>query len=414
MGTTTRRDFLKNVALGGTVTGLGISAAGLFPRLIYSEEKSVLNKIVYRQLGSTGFKVSEIGFGAMNMRDPELVQAAIDSGINYIDTANGYMNGVNEEIIGSVMKSKREKVFLTTKISGRDPGNMPDMLQTSLKRLQTDHVDLLLLHNISSTEPILNADMIKFFDNARSKGYTRFVGFSTHNFQGEFPEAAIKDKFWDAVLVVYNYFSPPEIGESIKKVREAGLAVIAMKSLLKMEYGPSSESREASDQPRTQRSRQQREPIGDIREDKTSNVTPQQALLKWVLNNPHVDTVIPGMTSFEHVAEDVAVMGMKLSFNDEATLRRFSENTKGRYCHGLNGCEGCRDKCPNGVEIKEINRCLGYAYGYKNIELARENYRQLPVSNRIDICADCDECVVKCVNGLSLTENVQKARELFA
>jgi len=407
MGTTTRRDFFKQVAIGSTV-------AGLLPKRIHSEETSVSKKIVYRQLGSTGIKVSEIGFGAMNMRDPELVRVAIDNGINYIDTANAYMRGVNEEIIGSVMKSQRDKVFLTTKISGRIPGNMSNMLETSLKRLQTDHVDLLLLHNIKSTEPILNEDMIKFFDNARKKGYTRYVGFSTHNFQGEFPQAAIKDKFWEAVLVVYNYFSPPEIGESIKKVREAGLAVIAMKSLLNMDYGPSSESLKASNKASTLRPGQKDEPIGDIREDKTSKVTPTQALLKWVLNNSYVDTVIPGMTSMEHVVEDIAVMGMKLSFNDKAILRRFSENTKGRYCQGLNGCEGCQDKCPYGMEIKEINRCLGYAYGYNNLELARENYRELPTSNRIDICSNCDECKVKCINGIPLTENVKKARNLFA
>ena len=66
------------------------------------------------------------------------------------------------------------------------------------------------------------------------------------------------------------------------------------------------------------------------------------------------------------------------------------------------------------MEIHEINRCLGYACGYGDIELARENYRNLPESNRIDLCDNCTECAVKCVNGLNLTENIQRARELFA
>ena len=86
---------------------------------------------------------------------------------------------------------------------------------------------------------------------------------------------------------------------------------------------------------------------------------------------------------------------------------------KGYYCCGLAGCTGCRDKCPKGVAVNEINRCLGYAYGYGDIELARENYQHLPSSNHVEICADCDECKVKCVNGLNLTENIKKARELF-
>ncbi|MFC1693935.1 aldo/keto reductase [Candidatus Latescibacterota bacterium] len=394
MGTSNRRDFLKNVAIGGTAAGVGLTAAGFFPRRIYSEETSEFTRIVYRQLGSSGDKVTEIGFGAMNMRDPELVHAAIDKGINYIDTAHSYMRGENEEVIGSVMKTKRDKVFLTTKISSRNPENIPEMIETSLKRLQTDHVDLLLLHNVRSGEQILDDDILKFFDDARRKGHTRFVGFSAHDFQDELLDATLESKFWEAVLVVYNYLSPQGVTESIKKAREAGIGIIGMKNLI------------TAGRPR--------KPIPDIRKDKTSKTTPQQALLKWVLDNDYVDTIIPGMTSFEQLDDDLAVMGMKLTYDDHRILRRYVENTKGQYCCGVAGCTGCKGGCPKGMEINEINRCLNYAYGYNNIELAYENYRELPRSNRIDICNDCDECVVKCVNGLNLTENILKARKLFA
>ncbi len=423
MGTSNRRDFLKNAAIGGTAVGAGFAAAGISPQRVFSEETSK-HELRFRNLGSTGYKVTEIGFGAMNMRDPELVHAAVDAGINYIDTAHGYMNGVNEEKIGQVMKTKRDKVFLTTKIGSRNPDDMPDMLETSLKRLQTDHVDLLLLHSVGDSEQILADNFLKFFDDARKKGYTRFVGFSTHNFQDEIFDATMESKFWEAVLVVYNYLSPPGVTASIEKARKAGIAIIGMKSLLKMQPSRPRElsidrgqppTRERSDDSaRPRRRRSPREPIEDIREDKTSKTTPQQALLKWVLNNPDVDTIIPGMTSFEQLADDLAVMGMKLTFDDRRTLRRYSENIKDHYCCGLSGCTGCKDKCPNGVEINEINRCLGYAYGYGDIRLARENYRALPGSNRIDICSGCEECTVKCVNGLNLTENIQLAKATFA
>ena len=107
-----RRVFFRH----STAAGVGLAAFNLSARRIYGKETQGFNRVIYRMLGSTGFKVSEMGFGAMNMREPALVHAVIDSGINYIDTAHSYMNGVNEEIIGKVMKTRRNEVFLSTKI----------------------------------------------------------------------------------------------------------------------------------------------------------------------------------------------------------------------------------------------------------------------------------------------------------
>ena len=155
------------------------------------------------------------------------------------------------------------------------------------------------------------------------------------------------------------------------------------------------------------------EHIRDIRSDNKAKITPTQALIKWVLEDPNVDTVIPGVTSFEQLAEDVAVMGMKMGFFDRRTLNRYAEAVDGGYCRGVAGCTGCRGQCPNGVEICELNRCLRYAYGYGDFGLARENYARLPVSSRIEACGDCDECAVQCAHGLDLTQTVRHARKLF-
>jgi len=377
-----RRYFLKSAALGGAT-----AVTGLFPRRLYSKETSGANPIVHRELGSTGYKVSMVSFGAMNTRDAELIHAAIDAGINYIDTAHGYMNGVNEEIVGQVLKNKRDKVFITTKIGRRDPEKIPDMIDISLKRLKTDHVDLLLLHSPSRRDQILNDNFMKIFDDARKQGKTRFIGFSTHSNHTECMELAVESKFWEAVCVGYNYQSPPELTKSIQKAREAGIAIIAMKTQLRGKGYP---------------------------DKSTENVNSQQAALKWVLQNPNVDTAIPGVTSFEQLSENLAVMGMKMSLNNHCTPERCEECIDNSYCRGVAGCTACMDKCPKGVKVSEINRCLSYAYGYNNLELARENYEALPRSNRLDICAECDECVVKCTNGLNLTENIKRARSLFA
>ncbi len=395
MGTSNRREFLKKAAAGSASVAANLALTGLFPRRTFAESQSGFNRVAYRRLGSTGFKTSEVGFGCMNMSNPDLIHAAIDYGINYIDTAHGYMNGRNEEIVGQVMKTKRDKVFLTTKIKWGNPKAIPDMMETSIKRLQTDHVDLMLLHVCNSKKEILNEDFMKMFDDARKKGLTRFVGVSTHSNQAEVMDAAVESKFWEAVLTGYNYFSPPEVKASIEKTRKAGLAVIGMKTLLNPSTWPW-------------------QPLKDIRKDKNGKVNASQALLKWVLDDMYVDTIIPGITTFEQLADDVAIMSLPMSFGERHTIYKYGERLKGHYCRGVAGCTGCLDQCPKGVKVSDLNRCLMYADGYGDPALARENYNELPESSRVDICSECDECVVTCKNGLDLTENINRAKELFA
>jgi len=397
MSKSNRREFLRKTAISGSTVTVGLAVTGLSPLRINAQESSSPNRVVYRVLGSTGFKVSQIGMGCMNMRDLELVHAAIDSGINYIDTAYVYMNGANEEVVGQVMKTKRDKVFLTTKVGLRtSPKDIPRQIETSLKRLQTDHVDLLMIHHGGDTpEMVLSEDNMKVLDEARKKGQTRFVGYSTHTSDPQVYENTIKSKFYDAVLLCYNYESPPSLTVSIEKMRKAGIAVIAMKNLLNFATRP-------------------RNPLEDIREDKNDPVTYAQALLKWVLANKYVDVIIPGITSFEQLAENMAIMGTKMSYDDHRILYQFGSRIKGSHCMVLSGCTGCDGQCPKGVKISELNRCLGYAYGYGDMRLAEENYQQIPRSSRVDVCKDCTECAVKCVNGLNLTETIQRAKELFA
>ena len=137
-------------------------------------------------------------------------------------------------------------------------------------------------------------------------------------------------------------------------------------------------------------------------------------MIKWVLEDRNVDVTIPGMTAFEHLDENLALMAVPLSFAGRRSPRRYAGGVQRNYCSGVAGCTGCRDRCPNGVAVNEINRCLGYAEGYGDLALARENYGRLPVSSRVDVCGDCGECTVTCLNGLNLTERIARARTLFS
>ena len=389
MSSTNRRDFLRDGAAAG-LAGATLSGTSNFAS---AQNTSRDYKINYRPLGSTGYQVSEIGFGAMNTRDAELLHAAIDAGINYIDTAHVYMRGVNEQIVGKVMQTKRDKVFLTTKLKIRDPKETEELMATSLERLQTDHVDLVLAHNVQSSKQTLDSDLINAFKRIQEKGMTRFIGLSTHSNQAEVLNASVESDAWEAVLVGYNYFSPPEVQDAIARARKADLAIIGMKNLLNPSTYPWTK-------------------LDDIRTDKSNDVTPQQALIKWVLEDKNVDTTIPGMTSFEQLYDDLAIMDMDQSFRTGNLLPKYGSYMKDNYCCGVSGCTGCLGKCPKGVDVSDISRCLRYHYGYGDAQLALEQYNDLPDSP-LDICADCDECSVSCINGLNLTETIQRARSLF-
>ncbi len=390
MKQSSRREFLKNVSAGGALLSSSIAMATVpSNREVKKNTGKNGETIAYRQLGSTGYRVSELGFGAMNTRNEELIHAAIDAGINYVDTAHGYMRGENERIVGRVMKTKRDKVFLVTKVhaKGKTAKEIRGMMETSLQRLGVDYVDCIFMHMPPTPEEAFGAYQPEVFEQAKKDGLCRFIGVSTHTNQADILNACAEHNVFDLVLVGYNYKSGPEIKEALARVRKKGIGTIGMKTQLKGKGYPDHD-------------------MGDI--------SINQAALKWVLEDPNIDTTIPGMTAFEQLKEDLAVMDMRLSFNDRLELRRYGKALDGKYCNGVAGCQGCQNQCPKGVEICEINRCLGYAHGYGDMRLARENYEELPKSWLTEACADCDECMVKCVNGLNLTDNIRRAKALFA
>lgn len=148
----------------------------------------------YRQLGKSGLEVSEIGFGCMSLGTDlhsatEIVNKAIDLGINYFDTADLYDRGLNEELIGNILQGKRDKVILATKVgnqwradgSGWDWNPRKEYIlsaaDASLKRLKTDRIDLYQLHGGTIDDPI--DETIEAFELLQQQGKIRFYGISS-------------------------------------------------------------------------------------------------------------------------------------------------------------------------------------------------------------------------------------------
>ena len=141
------------------------------------------------------------------------------------------------------------------------------------------------------------------------------------------------------------------------------------------------------------------------------HLSPHQAALAWVLENPGVATTIPSMVSFAQVDENMKASGKRLGWGGRKALTRYARAIGDRHC-GL--CGGCSGSCPLGVEVPSVLRSLTYLEGYREAELARQSYRAIPVPGHASPCASCAECVVSCRLKLPVRALAARAHRLLA
>ncbi len=383
-----RRRFIKSGILGLA----GTAAGGVFLKAAPKHSKQTMaekEKFIYRTLGKTGIRLPIVSMGVMNADNPNLVAAALDSGIVLLDTAHGYQKGKNEEMIGSVIKGrKRDSYVLATKVAyakDRKTGLYPpdknvqsfeDEFNISLGRLGLDYVDVLNIHGVSVRETVLFEPALKFLEKAKKEGKARFVGFSTHRNEHEMLDAALECGIYDVVLTAYNFRQQnnKEIGEAMARAAKAGMGIMAMKTQAGVYWD-----------------KERQEPIN------------MKAALKWALQNENVHTAIPGFTAFDQLELDLTVMGdLTLTPEEKADLRlEEGQGYAGLYCQQ---CGTCQEQCPSDVDVPALMRSYMYAYGYKNLSLAR--------STIVDLgsclpCSDCSSCSVVCPNGFDVRRKVK-------
>jgi hypothetical protein len=382
-----RRTFLKVGVVGTSSVLMGGGALADAAVRYASAEPFVFPKPVYRTLGRTGLKISVVSFGAMLTPEPEVLRIAFDNGLNYVDTARKYMDGRNEEIVAKALKGRRDKVYVATKTlpGSRSKDDIIRDVETSLRTLETDHIDVIQLHNLTDKERIFVPDTREALTTLKKQGKVRFCGVTTHKNETEVLNALVddKDRFFDTCLVKYNFESPREVGEAIARAAKAGVGIIAMKTQ-----------------------------AGGYRTEALGKVSPHQAALKWALQNANVTMAIPGMKDLAQLREDISVMGMPFQYADERILRKYHDAIAGFYCDLCGTCEGT---CPRGVQISTVNRALMYAEGaYRDRGLAAATYREIPRADAAAACRECPVCVATCRRGLDIAAQMERARTLLA
>jgi len=384
-----RREFILKTALGLITASLGASTVRSA-----SAEIGKSSEIVYRTLGNTKLQIPLVSFGVMNSDSPDLIRKALDMGVKHLDTAHVYLRGNSEKVIGQILEERkcRDQVYIATKMlfsrdrekkvflvqgSGRHAGatekSLNEQLAESLKRLRTDYIDILYLHNCQGPQMSTYEPMIRAFVKAKEAGKARFIGISTHTNEPETIRAAVDTGIWDVILTSYNFMQ--EHKEAVKKAiqyaTKKGLGVIAMKTQ------------------------------GGVKLNREKNIEVNHAAaLKWVLNDKNVCTTIPGITTFDQMDLDFNVMkDFSLSDQEKRDLKLSSMLEGPFYCQQ---CRSCVASCPKAIEIPSLMRAYMYAEGYGNLVQAELTIDELPEEYGLNVCRDCSACRATCHRGIDI------------
>jgi len=389
----TRRTLLTAAAAAGGAALLGGLAGS-------RGEPPPAPTMRYRTLGRTGLKVSEIGFGGFPIDDPDVLVYALDRGINYVDTAHCYRGGASERAIGRALSGRRERFVVTTKWCPHHIGKPPtrqvflDLLDESLRRLGTDHVDIVLNHEVgrhsdgSGVERLKNPEMLEAWEVVKKAGKARFLGASGHD--GDLPGVmgyAIESGLFDVVLCRYSFLDYPEQQKLIDRAAAAGVGFIAMKTLA---------GAKGAD-------------LDRFRDRQTSF---KQAALKWVLGNPKLSNLIISISSRKQVDEYIAASGAPLAAADEALLEEYQARFSNEVCRFCNACEPA---CPDDVRIADILRFSMYFHDYGQEGRGVESYAKLVAAERAAHCAHCAGfCAAACAYDLPVKSLLLKADAALA
>ncbi len=399
----TRRGFLTTAATGLVTAGL----AGLVPGKLLADDKTkttdtARKNIITRKLGKTDLVLPIVSMGAINATFPGLVEAAYEAGIRHIDTAAGYQYGRNEQMIGTTIAKMnvRDKFTIGTKVylGGRRDASREEIkskfrktFEGSLKRLKMDYVDILYLHDAQSAADPRNPATMEILTEMKEEKKTRYIGIATHTQIPDIIANTIKAGIYDVLLVSMNLTmgEDDEWLTQIKSAGDAGIGIIAMKTMAGGSRWPNDDSRR-----------------------QYSTTTIAKASLKWVMRHEHVATCIPGFATYQELEEDVSVAYDLELTDDEKNL--LSDNN---VTYGLGFCKQCRTclaSCPDDVDIPKLMRTHMYAAQYGNLMQARATLDEIPKRYGLDNCLSCDTCAAHCANTVDIDRRIRELKSMYA
>lgn len=393
----TRRDFFKTAGAVGAGSVVGVAPISLPAKTMEIAQDQ--GKVPTRTFGKSGIPVSMLSLGGMfDIPNNQLMlRQAIRWGVTYWDTADCYGGGRSENGIGKFFKrypQERKNVFLVTKSDRYDPDGMTRLLERSLKRMNTDYVDLYFLHGVRNTRP-LTEKVRKWAEETKSQGKIRLFGFSTHSNMETCLRDAAKLGWIDGIMMTYNYrlMHEPDMKAAVEACVDAGIGLTAMKTQGGGHVSASGDAELAL--------------AGRFLEQ---GYTDYQAKLKAVWENPQIAAICSQMPNMTILKENTAAAMDKttLSSGDRQSLQAYATQTTSAYC------AGCGDICESALEgnlpVADVMRFLMYARSYGDRGRAEAHLKQLPPET-LERLRHADYVLAerRCPRGLAIGRLMQEA-----
>ena len=378
----------------------------------------------YREFGRLDWKGSALGFGCMrlptadgerlspNIEEEEatrMIRHAIDSGVNYLDTAYPYHGGLSEVLVGKALAGGyREKVKVATKLPTwmvEGPADFDRLLNEQLAKLQTDHIDFYLLHALSHERwqnVVLKHDLLGRAKAALADGRIRHLGFSFHDEYQAFAEIVYGTDLWDFCQIQLNYMDTENQAgvKGLKLAAARGLAVIVMEPLM---------GGRLADPPPS---------VLEAIENAPVHRSPVEWALEWLWDQPEISVALSGMSTMAQVEENLRIADASgvgsFSEADHAVIAELQRKYGERIAIPCSKCNYCMP-CPNGVNIPGNFEYLNYARLYDDVPGGKFRYMVfLKEEERSANCIACGICEGMCPQNIAISKRMPEVTALLA
>ena len=365
-----------------------------------------------RKLEKLGIETSLLGFGCMRfpvtadgmINEPEaekMLDLAIKSGVNYIDTAYPYHSGLSEPFVGRVLeKYDRNSFYLATKLPVwlvNGPEDIDRIFAEQLQRLRTDHIDFYLMHALDRErwEKMLEIGCVERLEELKARGKIRYLGFSFHDSYEVFEEI-LNYREWDFCQIQLNYMDANE------QAGLKGYELTARKNIPLVVMEPVKGGSLAS--------------FAEDITEKFNRARPQASAasfaLRWVGTLPNVKVILSGMSTMEQLEDNLHTFQAfePLSEQEKQTIDEIVTILNSRVQNGCTGCRYCMP-CPAGVNIPGCFKAWNTYHMYQNYNMVKGAWeREIGEAHQAKNCIKCGKCEQQCPQKISIREDLEKVQ----